>query len=327
VSVVVATYNRRDRLGRVISPLLGDPATTEVVVVVDGCADGSYELVCSMAAEDSRVVPVFQENSGAARAQQNGVLRASGDVVLILDDDVIAGPRLVSGHAHHHAERTGIVVVGYMPIRDWRSRGPDAFASYLYAQEYEKACVRYEERPSDVLLGLWGGNVSLRRADCLQVPVAHSDFPERYHMDREFGIRCMKAGLVGVFDRELVGEHVHARSLEAFINDGRHQGAGRMILHRLHGDVLGPPDVERFSRGLPMPVRWLVRGTRRPRARAIARSALRRLVAHTAAPLLFPVQLRSAQLLRRVELQSGALSVTTAADRPSVRGRSLAHRL
>ncbi|MDQ4142512.1 MAG: glycosyltransferase, partial [Actinomycetota bacterium] len=99
VSVVVPTYNRRENLPRVLEPLLADPATTELVVVVDGSRDGSFELVEERAATEPRLKPVFIENQGVARAHQTGVERASGEVVLLLADDVIAAPGLVMGHA------------------------------------------------------------------------------------------------------------------------------------------------------------------------------------------------------------------------------------
>ena len=51
------------------------------------------------------------------RALDVGVQCSTGDVVLLMDDDVIAGPGLVSAHARRHAGADGLVVVGSMPVR------------------------------------------------------------------------------------------------------------------------------------------------------------------------------------------------------------------
>src|SRR3954452_25350351 len=72
-SVVMATYNRRALLPCVLDPLLADPAAAEVVVVVDGCDDGSIEYLRERAAAEPRLKPQLIENSGAVRAQQFGV--------------------------------------------------------------------------------------------------------------------------------------------------------------------------------------------------------------------------------------------------------------
>jgi hypothetical protein len=202
----------------------------QVVVVVDGCDDGSVELLHGMAESEPRLEVVWQENAGEGRARQVGLERSTGDVVLFLDDDVVAGPRLAEGHARRHAHAPGLVVLGYMPTRRPAPRRPGQFATVLYADEYEGACRAYEEDPSLVLRKLWAGNLSLRRADALRVGMSVEGFSGLAHADAAFGLRCAEAGLVGVFDRSLVSTHEHERSLAAFLRDARAQGAGRIRL-------------------------------------------------------------------------------------------------
>jgi hypothetical protein len=307
VSVIVATYNRRENLPMVVESLLADPATTELLIVVDGCRDGSLELLEDRALSEPRLKPLFIENRGLAGAQQVGVEHAAGEVVLLLDDDVIATPGLVTGHARRHTQEDGLVVVGYMPIRDCEARGHNRSASYLYSREYDRACEAYERAPDQVLRALWGGNVSLRRSDCLRLSVVNDAFGEQYHMDWEFGLRCFKAGLQGVFSRALLAEHAHVRSFDGVLRDARNQGAGKVVVHRLHGDVVGSLDPSLFEASLPAPARWTVRLSRRPVARWLV-VALLVALAHLAARLrIFPIELRTMQLLRRIEMQRGAL--------------------
>jgi glycosyltransferase involved in cell wall biosynthesis len=307
ISVVVPTYNRRDNLEAVVRPLLEDPATTELVVVVDGCNDGSIEHLEGIAQAEPRLKPLFVENGGAARAQQAGVEAAAGDVVLIIDDDVIAAPGLVTGHARHHAARQGIVVLGYMPTRVPARREPGGPATALYARAYEQSCERYEHDPQEILRSLWGGNLSLRRRDCLRVPLETHAFRERYHYDREWGLRCLKAGLDGVFDRALLAEHRHRRPLAAALRDARNEGRGRVRLHQLHGDILGPLDTLAFERNLPPPARWLVRAARYPWVYPVLLALLTSLAKLARRLRLSTFELRAVQLLRRMEINAGAL--------------------
>ena len=53
-SVVIPTHGRRALLADVLAPVLADPATAEVVVVVDGCDDGSLEFVAGLRRDDDR---------------------------------------------------------------------------------------------------------------------------------------------------------------------------------------------------------------------------------------------------------------------------------
>lgn len=306
------TYNRAQRLPTVLAPLLADPAVREVVVVVDGCDDGSYELLQSMAEQDSRLHPIYQDNAGEGAARHAGVQAATSEVVLLLDDDVEAQPGLVSGHARHHADGRDQVVVGYMPTPEPDPADPCAFSSRLYAEAYEGRCAGYERDPSTVLRHLWAGNVSLPREACLRVGLASDAFSERYHPDRELGLRLLEAGLEGRFDRRLAAIHHHARPLDAFVRDARSQGAGWTLVHLLHPETAGPLPEDRFRAGLPAPLAWLVDACRRPRLAALTAAALRDGVRLTGALRLAPVQLPLARLLRRVEQQRGAIAARRA---------------
>jgi glycosyltransferase involved in cell wall biosynthesis len=306
VAVVVPTFNRRDNLPRVIAPLLEDGATTELVVVVDGCRDGSLELVQEMARADPRIRPVFIENAGPARAHQTGVEAATAEVVLLLDDDVVARPGLVTGHARHHASADVFVVVGYMPTAVPPGRRAGDFTTRLYAQEYEECCARYERDRDLILRELWGGNVSLRRADCLRIPVHSDAFPERYHEDTDFGIRCARAGLRGVFDRALLATHAHRRSVDGFRADARREGAGRVWLARVHPDVAAEPE---FAENLPRPLAAAVEWAADRRVYGVLAPALALLSAAAARLHLLAVEEVAGRLLRRVEQRHGAAAV------------------
>jgi glycosyltransferase involved in cell wall biosynthesis len=302
VSVVMPTYRRRGLLPRVLRPVLDDPGATEVVVVVDGCRDGSFELLEGMASTEPRLRPRFVENAGAAGARRAGVEAASGEVVLLLDDDVLAGPGLASGHAARH-RTPGIALLGYVP-----PRLPGGFAARLLQREYEACCRLFERDPDAVLRHVWAGNLSLRRPDAL----THLPHPgERridYHEDQELGLRCLEAGLRGVFDRSLYAEHLYDRSPEAFLRDAHNQGAGQVRLHERHGDLIGPLDLDQFGAGLPEPLQAWLRLCRRPGAGAATVGVLRAAIHASGCLGSLRVQELAARLARRVEQQRGALA-------------------
>ena len=237
VSAVIATYNRRHQLEETITAVGADPAVREIVVVVDGCNDGSLELANELATVDHRIRVVWQANGGDAAARQAGIQHATCDVVLLLDDDVVAGPGLATGHARWHAKISNAVILGYMPVDLPIQRRPGAFATYLYASEYECQCAKYESDPSRILNTLWTGNLSLRRDDAMRIGFQSDGERLAYHSDQAFGLRCQRQQMVGVFDRQLVAIHRHDRDMDSFIRQSRMRGSDRRILERQYPDL------------------------------------------------------------------------------------------
>lgn len=256
-----------------MSAALANTDAAEVVVVVDGSTDASMEVLRDLARDEPRLRPAPIERSGEAAARQHGAEVATGEVLLFLDDDVVASPSLARGHAAHHATGEGLVVVGYMPVSE-RARRAQATAR-VYGRDYEHQCQRYHVDPGTVLLELWAGNCSIRRQDCLAVGVVSPSAPFRQfrqHVDREFGIRCHEHGLVGIFDRSLLAEHEYQRTVAQFLRLAEEQAWATRALSALHPELLEPWDPQHYEAALPSPLRRLT--ATRPRARAVELGAL-----------------------------------------------------
>lgn len=313
ISAVVATYNRRDFLPAFLDAVLADDSLDEVVVAVDGSDDGSMELAQRRREHDGRVSPLWVDHRGQFGALDAGARHAHGDIVLLLDDDVIAAPDMCRRHAKHHADGDRLVVLGYMPPELPPQADASWFATRLYSTEYESRCAAYEADPDEVLLHLWGGNASLRRSDFLALDYEPLEPPpgspplRMYNQDRDFGLRCRTAGLTGVFDRRIRATHRHRRPVEGFLRDALGQGACEVLLHSLHPDELGPLDPGRFSADLPAPLRVLVErvGVDAPagrRASSAAEAAIRTAVAVRSDR----GAVMAAKLARRIQQRRGA---------------------
>jgi glycosyltransferase involved in cell wall biosynthesis len=84
-SIIIDNYNYGRFLGEAIDSALDQTyANTEVIVVDDGSADDSQEIIASY---DSRIVPVLKENGGQASAFNAGFLVSRGEVIFFLDAD------------------------------------------------------------------------------------------------------------------------------------------------------------------------------------------------------------------------------------------------
>ena len=305
LSVVVPTYRRRENLPPLVANLL-EQEPHEVIVVVDGNVDGSTELLRDLAEEDSRLRPVERPNGGIAAARQTGLEAATGDVVLFLDDDVVPGPDLVEGHARHHDEASGLVVLGYMPNDPSPLADVEQAIAGIYSDAYEATTTYYERHPDRILHRLWGGNFSIERTTGLEVGMVSEIDQARGHEDREFGLRCVRHGLTGVFDRSLHAEHRYRRSLRGYRADGQHSGAYRVRLHETYPEIVGPElaedgmDDDRPGPNLPSGLRKALPMAARPPLRHV-------IIAGLQAVLRVPRVRRSPELTRTIVRGIGTL--------------------
>jgi glycosyltransferase involved in cell wall biosynthesis len=272
ISVVIPTYNRARRMEATVRSALADPAIAEAIIVVDGSPDNSLEVLHRLAVDDHRVIPLAIPNKGQFRALAHGVAEASGDVVLLVDDDVHLRLGTAAGHARHHAGQVGLVVLGYMPVALDHPRRAHQFASYCYDRIYEGQCRHFLDDQATVLQSLWAGNFSMRREDFLRVDLSSMDSVNYYSQDRDFGLRCRDAGLTGVFDPNLIADHRHEQVMQAFLAEASRRALGDLRVHATHPEMLGPLDVSRYSSNLPRPLAFVIRGSGQ-----LPRKATRRL--------------------------------------------------
>ncbi|MEU1004644.1 bifunctional polysaccharide deacetylase/glycosyltransferase family 2 protein [Streptomyces tibetensis] len=93
VSVVVPAYDEELCITKTLRSLAASDHPVEIIVVDDGSHDATADLAESLALEN--VTVVRQPNGGKPSALNNGVLRASHDLVVMLDADTVFAPSTV----------------------------------------------------------------------------------------------------------------------------------------------------------------------------------------------------------------------------------------
>lgn len=92
ISVIIPVYNGEKYIGSCVEGLAAQShKKLEIILVNDGSQDNSQQIMERLAAEDSRVVPVTQKNTGVSTARNSGMDRAKGEFICFADvDDMVS---------------------------------------------------------------------------------------------------------------------------------------------------------------------------------------------------------------------------------------------
>jgi glycosyltransferase involved in cell wall biosynthesis len=223
LSVVIPTYNRRERLGRVLRSLEEqsvDADTFEVVVIDDGSTDQTAEWLGSQRFRFPLRV-VRQANSGPAAARNAGVEAAANPIVLFLDDDVVPSPGLVREHLGMHEAERDICVLG--PLSSLSSyRQPWVAWEQAKLEAQYQAMIRGDYAPS--FRQFWTGNASVARehvraAGGFDTGILRGE-------DIELGLRLARRGVTFRFNPRAGGLHHAERSLTSWCH--AHSSYGKL---------------------------------------------------------------------------------------------------
>lgn len=88
VSIITPMYNGERFVGETIDSVLNQTYSNwEIIVIDDGSKDKGPEKVKAYADKDSRISIFSQANGGSAAARNNGIRRAKGQYIALLDAD------------------------------------------------------------------------------------------------------------------------------------------------------------------------------------------------------------------------------------------------
>jgi GT2 family glycosyltransferase len=203
LSVIVATYNRKDLLLRVLEALRRQTIESnrfEVLVVDDGSTDGTSEALSNR----PEVRVLSQPNRGPAAARNLAIRNARGTWVVMTDDDTIPCPtwlESVSEAIHLHPDWIGV---------EGRTLCPDPnplghWVENTRGKQYITANIAYRR---DLLMELGGLDES---------------FPHPKCEDTELAWRCLKKGPIGFWPAMEVVHPNREQPLSALLRSTRYE--------------------------------------------------------------------------------------------------------
>ena len=236
-SVVVPTYGRRAEVTRLLRGLerqTAPMAAFEVIVVVDGSDDGTRELVESLSTP-YRLVCLWQENRGRAAACNAGISAAAGDVVAILDDDMVPAESWLEAHLSSHEGTDPVCVVGPVPVTT--GDRPSAATRYI-ARRFERHLGKLARTGHQFAArDFYSGNASFPLHVLQHLGGFDESFDRYGNEDVELGIRLRRAGVPIVYCAAAVAFQHQTKGLAELAADALAKGRTCVHLARLHPDI------------------------------------------------------------------------------------------
>lgn len=85
ISAIIPAYNEEERIEKVIQPLLATKLVDEIIIIDDGSEDKTSDVVKKY---NVRLIS-HAKNQGKAEAVKSGLMESKGEIILLLDADLI----------------------------------------------------------------------------------------------------------------------------------------------------------------------------------------------------------------------------------------------
>ena len=234
VSVVVPTVGRAGVLTRCLAALEAQtlPMSAFEVIVVDDSPDEAAAPVAVPSRDGRLALRVHRTGGrGAAVARNQGADLARGELLLFLDDDLIAAPDLLERHVASHAGREAdAVVIGYSPPRPARL-GLAALSAALWWEDHFRLL---DEAPKLTFMEALSGNASIGRATFLDGRGFDPGYARLRREDWEWGARLLATGVELRYDGGAVAAHEFELTAARRIRACRLEAGGDVRIARRH---------------------------------------------------------------------------------------------
>lgn len=191
-SIIIPSYNESDDVRLSIESAINQSYKDREILVIDDSSDNTPEIIKEYGAEGVKLVD--GQRKGCCGARNLGMKTASGDVVVLLNGDVVLPPNFLEKLKSHYENGAGYILVE-----------SKIFNLENFWARYVEMLHRHEYWNNENIE--WTEGFSCRRDAAINVGLIPGDFSVRFCRDWFFGRKLKEAGYKKVIDRSIIVTH------------------------------------------------------------------------------------------------------------------------
>ena len=235
LSVIIPTYNRSqlisDCLYSISKQLL--PYSQFEVIVVDDCSnDDTWNLLNTLEFPFKYKFERNKKNSGRAKTRNRALELVSGDVILMLDDDIYCDQNLFINHLKlHKSSNKALIVAGsILNNKSIKNTIWNKYISNHHEWAYEEM-LRNKENLSPNFFKT--ANVSVHKKIVDNIGGFNESFTNYGCEDTYFGYLAVEAGYEIIFESNAIGYHYHDENFDMLESKFYSLGVSSNELHKI----------------------------------------------------------------------------------------------
>ena len=249
ISVIVPSHNRCSSLKRTLDGLekqKDHDGRMEVIVVADGCTDDTVAMLHKYKSSFPLTV-LEQPGQGAAAARNKGAEKASGSLLLFIDDDIVPTETWLQSHISAHRAHPRCIGMGpYYPVRQGRA---DYASLEVRLWWHRKFASLQEEGHRFTYRDLLSGNLSMQAALFKAVNGFDEGIRSAGGEDYELGARLIQHGIPFRFIPDAVAYHYEheTMNLSRMLKRARQEGMADVHIGRNHSRLRPTLELARYA--------------------------------------------------------------------------------
>lgn len=222
-SIVIPTYNEEADIGETLSSLISIDYPHKEIIVVDDSTDDTAIIVDKFSSYGVRLIhpPVRR---GRCEARNIGIQNSLGDVVVILNADVLLPRDFLTNIAKHYNSGYDSVTV-LCEVKNMVTIYSRYVGLHYFRKLYNGV---FEERKKSLNGIFWSEGFSVRKSILDQSTLFPSGFPIPIEAgeDVRFVDELRSLGCKGIIDDSIIIQHIAPSTLKDFWNVRKGRGAG-----------------------------------------------------------------------------------------------------
>jgi len=236
-SIIIPTYQGAASIGRLVESIcnsaqtLGLEKKLEIVVVIDGSTDNTYELLSSVSLNVHMQI-IEQQNAGLAQTRNRGIDAATGNLLWHLDDDMEIETTCMAQHLLNQRQPNTI------RMGSLKTKGEPSILLEHVNKFYQQRHLRLNANsecvePLDFTCSNTSGS-----AEIFANFRFNNDFRGYGMEDYELATRLNKAGIPIIYEPLAEAVHHYDHTFTGFCKSMYEEGFNRVHICQLHPELL-----------------------------------------------------------------------------------------